>query len=113
MTQAGVLEHLKIENVTLSHQLTETQHRTIKEKERIAVQLQNIEVGHVLFTNHSLCYCQRGWRLHKYVLCIVFLPNFISKIKPAILNIFIQIFIFKFSVYLLSCIVVLNTYSLK
>ncbi|PIO38645.1 hypothetical protein AB205_0014670 [Aquarana catesbeiana] len=43
MTQAGVLEHLKIENVTLSHQLTETQHRTIKEKERIAVQLQNIE----------------------------------------------------------------------
>ncbi|XP_072271804.1 golgin subfamily A member 3 isoform X2 [Pyxicephalus adspersus] len=43
MTQAGVLEHLKIENVNLSHQLTETQHRTIKEKERIAVQLQNIE----------------------------------------------------------------------
>ncbi|KAM9330867.1 golgin subfamily A member 3 [Gastrophryne carolinensis] len=43
MTQAGVLEHLKIENVTLSHQLTETQHRTIKEKERIATQLQNIE----------------------------------------------------------------------
>ncbi|XP_068099523.1 golgin subfamily A member 3 isoform X2 [Hyperolius riggenbachi] len=43
MTQAGVLEHLKIENVTLSHQLTETQHRTIKEKERIASQLQNIE----------------------------------------------------------------------
>ncbi|XP_063820770.1 golgin subfamily A member 3 isoform X1 [Pseudophryne corroboree] len=43
MTQAGVLEHLKIENVTLSHQLTETQHRTIKEKERIATQLQSIE----------------------------------------------------------------------
>ncbi|MEE6504372.1 hypothetical protein FKM82_005165 [Ascaphus truei] len=43
MTQAGVLEHLKIENVTLSHQLTETQHRSIKEKERIAAQLQNIE----------------------------------------------------------------------
>ncbi|XP_044296922.1 golgin subfamily A member 3 isoform X2 [Varanus komodoensis] len=43
MTQAGVLEHLKLENVTLSHQLTETQHRSIKEKERIATQLQNIE----------------------------------------------------------------------
>ncbi|KAG9487546.1 hypothetical protein GDO78_007411 [Eleutherodactylus coqui] len=43
MNQAGVLEHLKIENVTLSHQLTETQHRTIKEKERIAAQLQTIE----------------------------------------------------------------------
>ncbi|XP_063310466.1 golgin subfamily A member 3 isoform X2 [Pelobates fuscus] len=43
MTQAGFLEHLKIENVTLSHQLTETQHRSIKEKERIAAQLQNIE----------------------------------------------------------------------
>ncbi|KAM4707110.1 golgin subfamily A member 3 [Discoglossus pictus] len=43
MTQAGVLEHLKIENVTLSHQLTETQHKSIKEKERIAVQLQSIE----------------------------------------------------------------------
>ncbi|KAG8597357.1 hypothetical protein GDO81_002261 [Engystomops pustulosus] len=43
MSQAGVLEHLKIENVTLSHQLTETQHRTIKEKERIAAQLQTIE----------------------------------------------------------------------
>ncbi|XP_053327337.1 golgin subfamily A member 3 isoform X2 [Spea bombifrons] len=43
MTQTGFLEHLKIENVTLSHQLTETQHRSIKEKERIAAQLQNIE----------------------------------------------------------------------
>ncbi|XP_041423025.1 golgin subfamily A member 3 isoform X1 [Xenopus laevis] len=43
MTQAGVLEHLKIENVTLSHQLNETQHRSLKEKERIATQLQNIE----------------------------------------------------------------------
>ncbi|KAM8960728.1 golgin subfamily A member 3 [Pelodytes ibericus] len=43
MTQAGFLEHLKIENVTLSHQLTETQHKSIKEKERIAAQLQNIE----------------------------------------------------------------------
>uniref|UniRef100_A0A5S6MSA9 Ferroptosis suppressor protein 1 n=1 Tax=Xenopus tropicalis TaxID=8364 RepID=A0A5S6MSA9_XENTR len=43
MTQAGVLEHLKIENVTLSHQLTETQHRSLKEKERIATQLQHIE----------------------------------------------------------------------
>ncbi|XP_078524035.1 golgin subfamily A member 3 isoform X2 [Lissotriton helveticus] len=43
MTQAGVVEHLKIENVSLSHQLTETQHRSIKEKERIASQLQNIE----------------------------------------------------------------------
>lgn len=45
MTQAGLLEHLKLENVSLSHQLTETQHRSIKEKERIAVQLQGIEVG--------------------------------------------------------------------
>uniref|UniRef100_A0A8C9YH93 Golgin A3 n=1 Tax=Sander lucioperca TaxID=283035 RepID=A0A8C9YH93_SANLU len=44
MTQIGVLEHLKLENVTLSHQLTETQHRSIKDKERIAVQLQSIEV---------------------------------------------------------------------
>lgn len=44
MTQIGVVEHLKLENVTLSHQLTETQHRSIKDKERIAVQLQNIEV---------------------------------------------------------------------
>lgn len=44
MTQIGVLGHLKLENVTLSHQLTETQHRSIKEKERIAVQLQSIEV---------------------------------------------------------------------
>ncbi|XP_058492252.1 golgin subfamily A member 3 isoform X2 [Solea solea] len=43
MTQIGVLEHLKLENVTLSHQLNETQHRSIKEKERIAVQLQSIE----------------------------------------------------------------------
>uniref|UniRef100_A0AAV2MTY6 Golgin A3 n=1 Tax=Knipowitschia caucasica TaxID=637954 RepID=A0AAV2MTY6_KNICA len=44
MTQSGVLEHLKLENVTLSHQLSDTQHRSIKEKERIAVQLQSIEV---------------------------------------------------------------------
>ncbi|XP_043967761.1 golgin subfamily A member 3 isoform X2 [Gambusia affinis] len=43
MTQFGAMEHLKLENVTLSHQLTETQHRSIKEKERIAVQLQSIE----------------------------------------------------------------------
>ncbi|XP_056275047.1 golgin subfamily A member 3 isoform X2 [Pseudoliparis swirei] len=43
MTQIGTLEHFKLENVTLSHQLTESQHRSIKEKERIAVQLQNIE----------------------------------------------------------------------
>ncbi|KAF0033636.1 hypothetical protein F2P81_013702 [Scophthalmus maximus] len=43
MTQIGVMEHLKLENVTLSHQLNETQHRSIKEKERIAVQLQSIE----------------------------------------------------------------------
>uniref|UniRef100_A0A3Q2P356 Golgin A3 n=1 Tax=Fundulus heteroclitus TaxID=8078 RepID=A0A3Q2P356_FUNHE len=43
MNQFGVMEHLKLENVTLSHQLTETQHRSIKEKERIAVQLQSIE----------------------------------------------------------------------
>ncbi|TRY55647.1 hypothetical protein DNTS_008842 [Danionella cerebrum] len=44
MTQIGVLENLKMENVTLSHKLSETNHRSIKEKERIAVQLQNIEV---------------------------------------------------------------------
>lgn len=44
MTQIGVVEHLKLENVTLSHQLSETQHRSIKDKERIAVQLQSIEV---------------------------------------------------------------------
>lgn len=44
MTQIGVLENLKLENVSLSHQLTETKHRSIKEKERIAVQLQSIEV---------------------------------------------------------------------
>lgn len=44
MTQIGVLENLKIENVSLSHQLNETKHRSIKEKERIAVQLQSIEV---------------------------------------------------------------------
>ncbi|XP_053530564.1 golgin subfamily A member 3 isoform X3 [Ictalurus punctatus] len=43
MTQIGVLENLKMENVSLSHQLTETKHRSIKEKERIAVQLQSIE----------------------------------------------------------------------
>lgn len=51
MTQIGVVEHLKLENVTLSHQLTETQHRSIKDKERIAVQLQSIEV-HI---NNPLC----------------------------------------------------------
>ncbi|XP_031426241.1 golgin subfamily A member 3 isoform X2 [Clupea harengus] len=44
MTQIGVLENLKLDNVTLSHQLQETNHRSIKEKERIAVQLQSIEV---------------------------------------------------------------------
>ncbi|XP_076854960.1 golgin subfamily A member 3 isoform X2 [Brachyhypopomus gauderio] len=43
MTQIGVLENLKMENVTLSQQLSETKHRSIKEKERIAVQLQGIE----------------------------------------------------------------------
>lgn len=58
MTQIGVVEHLKLENVTLSHQLTETQHRSIKDKERIAVQLQGIEVHTVsnypgcLFNHH-------------------------------------------------------------
>uniref|UniRef100_A0A8C2PZ23 Golgin A3 n=1 Tax=Cyprinus carpio TaxID=7962 RepID=A0A8C2PZ23_CYPCA len=46
MTQIGVLENLKMENVTLSHKLTETKHQSIKEKERIAVQLQSIEVWH-------------------------------------------------------------------
>ena len=45
MSQAGLLEHLKLENVSLSHQLTETQQRSIKEKECIAAQLQGIEVG--------------------------------------------------------------------
>ncbi|XP_052411887.1 golgin subfamily A member 3 isoform X1 [Carassius gibelio] len=44
MTQIGVMENLKMENVTLSHKLTETKHQSIKEKERIAVQLQSIEV---------------------------------------------------------------------
>ena len=44
MTQAGLLEHLKLENVSLSHQLTETQRRSVEEKERVAVQLQGIEV---------------------------------------------------------------------
>ncbi|KAI2664895.1 Golgin subfamily A member 3 [Labeo rohita] len=43
MTQIGVLENLKMENVTLSHKLTESKHQSIKEKERIAVQLQSIE----------------------------------------------------------------------
>ncbi|PNI12971.1 GOLGA3 isoform 10 [Pan troglodytes] len=43
MTQAGLLEHLKLENVSLSQQLTETQHRSMKEKGRIAAQLQGIE----------------------------------------------------------------------
>ncbi|CAH2295639.1 golgin subfamily A member 3 [Pelobates cultripes] len=54
MTQAGFLEHLKIENVTLSHQLTETQHRSIKEKERIAAQLQNIENYGVISLESSI-----------------------------------------------------------
>lgn len=60
MTQIGVVEHLKLENVTLSHQLTETQHRSIKDKERIAVQLQSIEV-HIHSNNplylfsHQVC----------------------------------------------------------
>lgn len=53
MTQFGVVEHLKLENVTLSHQLTETQHRSIKDKERIAVQLQSIEVH--TCSNSPLC----------------------------------------------------------
>lgn len=53
MTQIGALEHLKLENVTLSHQLTQTQHRSIKEKERIAVQLQSIEVC-PLFLNYKI-----------------------------------------------------------
>lgn len=57
MTQFGVVEHLKLENVTLSHQLTETQHRSIKDKERIAVQLQSIEV-HVC-SNDPLCLFSR------------------------------------------------------
>ncbi|XP_035382033.1 golgin subfamily A member 3 isoform X2 [Electrophorus electricus] len=43
MSQIGMLENLKLENVTLSQQLSETKHRSIKEKERIAVQLQGIE----------------------------------------------------------------------
>uniref|UniRef100_A0A8C1HAI5 Golgin A3 n=1 Tax=Cyprinus carpio carpio TaxID=630221 RepID=A0A8C1HAI5_CYPCA len=44
MTQIGVMENLKMENVSLSHKLSETKHQSIKEKERIAVQLQSIEV---------------------------------------------------------------------
>lgn len=44
MTQAGLLEHLKLENVSLSHRLADTQQRSIKEKERVAAQLQSIEV---------------------------------------------------------------------
>uniref|UniRef100_A0A4W3IPQ5 Golgin A3 n=1 Tax=Callorhinchus milii TaxID=7868 RepID=A0A4W3IPQ5_CALMI len=44
MTQASTVEHLKMENVSLFQQLTETQQKSIKEKERIAVHLQNIEV---------------------------------------------------------------------
>ncbi|KAJ8263432.1 hypothetical protein COCON_G00158890, partial [Conger conger] len=43
MTQIGVMEHLKLENVSLNQQLSETQQRSMKEKERIAVQLQSIE----------------------------------------------------------------------
>ncbi|XP_040843117.1 golgin subfamily A member 3 isoform X1 [Ochotona curzoniae] len=43
MTQAGLLEHLKLENVSLSHRLADTQQRSIKEKERVAAQLQSIE----------------------------------------------------------------------
>lgn len=55
MTQAGMLEHLKLENVALSQQLTETQHRSIKEKERIAAQLQNIEVWlYMVFVSYVL-----------------------------------------------------------
>ncbi|XP_078083298.1 golgin subfamily A member 3 isoform X1 [Mustelus asterias] len=44
MAQAAMLEHLKIENVSLSQHLTDTQQKSIKEKERIAMHLQNIEV---------------------------------------------------------------------
>ncbi|XP_064209779.1 golgin subfamily A member 3 isoform X1 [Anguilla rostrata] len=43
MTQMGVVEHLKLEKVTLTQQLSETQQRSMKEKERIALQLQSIE----------------------------------------------------------------------
>lgn len=64
MTQAGLLEHLKLENVSLSHQLSETQHRSIKEKERIALQLQGIEVGSVLPWPHcGPCLSLLGWAL--------------------------------------------------
>ena len=62
MTQIGALEHLKLENVTLSHQLTETQHRSIKEKERIAVQLQSIEVC----PPHS-----NGWEMNDMLFVLV------------------------------------------
>lgn len=57
MTQAGLLEHLKLENVSLSHQLSETQHRSIKEKERIALQLQGIEVGGLHARCHACGHC--------------------------------------------------------
>lgn len=59
MTQAGLLEHLKLENVSLSQQLTETQQRSIKEKERIAVQLQGIEVRAVR-PGTSACWYSSG-----------------------------------------------------
>ena len=43
MTQTGLLEHLKLENMSLSQQLMESQHRSIKEKEPISLQLQGIK----------------------------------------------------------------------
>lgn len=61
MTQAGLLEHLKLENVSLSHQLTETQHRSIKEKERIALQLQGIEVRPAVLRLRTSALCGCFW----------------------------------------------------
>lgn len=76
MTQIGVVEHLKLENVTLSHQLTETQHRSIKDKERIAVQLQSIEV-HIRSNNplclfsHRVCKVYSIYPLRKHLILAV------------------------------------------
>lgn len=80
MTQIGVVEHLKLENVTLSHQLTETQHRSIKDKERIAVQLQSIEVHTnyiVCYFNHLVCNVYSLYLLTKHPILVVLLVNYI------------------------------------
>lgn len=89
MTQTGVLENLKIENVSLSHQLNETKHRSIKEKERIAVQLQSIEVGRAVYSVtsqpvllHSSALNPFHTELHLQKKCVQTLfrnPNFYSQ----------------------------------